>query len=269
MSCLLLLASCQQQHPGAVASPPLPAKDTLARVQRAFIQAHPIPAPLADFRQDATWPYYSLYSERDIGCDCGVSALALYQSTGQRTITLNQPDETTNWHTFEAYLNHQRIGSAYLDLDNPEESYELDFDTRRLPLPEVELGRLLPDTTRALILVPLEGPRFRQRVQQVLAAESELMGGYPAAFYRNPALLTGKGLFLNQIGHPAEALLFFTAVLAHHPTYAPAYRGRADAHWLRQDYPAALADYRRYAARPAPDPAVPAYVRQVLQAFQH
>ena len=57
---------------------------------------------------------------------------------------------------------------------------------------------------------------------------------------------------------------------AHHPTYAPAYWGRADAHWLRQDYPAALAeaDYRRYAARPAPDTAVPAYVRQVLQAFQ-
>ena len=71
-----------------------------------------------------------------------MSALARYQSTGQRTITLNQLDETTNWHTFEAYLNHQRIGHAYLDLDNPEASYELDFDTRRLLLPKVKLGRL-------------------------------------------------------------------------------------------------------------------------------
>ena len=124
-----------------------------------------------------------------------MSDLARYQSTGPRTLTLDQPWDPPNWHTCEAYLNHQRTGRAYLDLDNPKASCELDFDTWRLPLPGVELGRLLPDTSRALLLVPLEGPRFRQRVQQASAAEADLPGATRLRFTATRPCSRAKGCF--------------------------------------------------------------------------
>ena len=60
-------------------------------------------------------------------------------------------------------------------------------------------------------------------------------------------------------------------MLAHHPAYAAAYLGRADARWVLRRYPAAVADYRRYLAlahaQQSDSTKIPAYVKAIAHEF--
>lgn len=252
---LLSGATCLMSNtPRAGGSPP----PTLAQAQQAFAAAHGLPRALAGFLHAHEDVYFSLGAPQNLLCapDEGASVALLVGPTAYN-LRLEQTYPTGSAYKFTAYAGTRVVGSFMFGTDYADDS-----------VCYLAVGRGLNPALagfRQDEFWQLSAPAFPVAVRRALATPvREAEPGYYAA-----QTLNDKGYFLQQLGHPREASLFFNEVLRRYPSRAVAYLNRGDAHWTLGRPAQAQADYRQYLAllraQHKDTTRVPAYVRLLLR----
>lgn len=214
---------------------------------------------MAEFLRGHEAIYFSLGATQNLLCalDDGEASVALLVGRTAHDLRLEQTNPTGSSYKFTAYAGARAVGSLL---------FAPDFDADSVCY--LAVGRAL---SPALVgfqqnkFWRLSAPTFTMAVRHALATPlREAPPGYYAA-----QMLNDKGYFLQQLGHPREARLFFEEVLRRYPSRAVAYLNRGDAHWLLGRPAQAQADYRQYLAllrtQHKDTTRVPAYVRLVLR----
>lgn len=168
--------------------------------------------------------------------DDGNASVALLVGRTAYNLRLEQTYPTGSSYKYTAYAGPREVGSFMFEFEYDEDS--VCYLTVGRTLNPILAGFRRDDFLR------LAAPTFPAAVRRKLATparEAEL--GYFAA-----QTLNDKGYFLQQLGHPREACLFFDEVLRRYPTQAVAYLNRGDAHWTLGRPAQAQADYRQYLA---------------------
>ncbi|MGI4763124.1 MAG: tetratricopeptide repeat protein [Janthinobacterium lividum] len=236
-----------------------PTPPTRAEAQQAFAAAHSLPRALAGFLHGHEAIYFSLGASQNILCalDDGEASVALLVGRTAYDLRLEQTNPTGSNYKFTAYAGARVVGSF---------RFETDFDADSVCYLTVgrELNPALAGFQQDKFWL-LSAPTFTAAVRHALATSPrEAQLGYYAA-----QTLNDKGYFLQQLGHPREACLFFEEVLRRYPSRAVAYLNRGDAHWTLGRPARAQADYRQYLAllrtQHKDTTRVPAYVRLVLR----
>jgi tetratricopeptide (TPR) repeat protein len=231
----------------------------VAQVQQAFAAAHARPRALADFLRHHEAIYFSLGATQNLLCarDDGEASVALLVGHTAYDLRLEQTHPTGSSYKFTTYAGPRAVGSLQFGMDYAEDS-----------VCYLSVGRALHPTLAGFQETrfwQLAAPSFAAAVRRELATPArEAAPGYYAA-----QALNDKGYFLQQLGYPRAANLFFEEVLRRYPGRAVAYLNRGDAHWVLGHPAQAQADYRQYLAllrtQYKDTTRVPAYVRLALR----
>ena len=172
-------------------------------------------------------------------------------------LRLEQTYPTGSNYKYTVYAGPRVVGGFLFEFEYDEDS-----------VCYLTVGRALNPTLagfRQDRFLRLAAPSFPAAVRRKLTTPArEAEPGYFAA-----QTLNDKGYFLQQLGHPREACLFFDEVLRRYPTRAVAYLNRGDSHWALGRPAQAQADYRQYLAllrtQHKDTTRVPAYARLALR----
>ena len=244
---------------GGLRERPAPAPPTVAQVQQAFAAAHAPPRALADFVRHHEAIYFSLGATQNLLCalDDGNESVALLVGRTAYNLRLAQTYPTGSNYKYTAYAGTRVVGSFMFEFEYEDDS-----------VCYLSVGRALHPSLvgfQESRFWQLASPAFTGAVRRQLAMPArEAAPGYYAA-----QALNDKGYFLQQLGYPHAASLFFEEVLRRYPGRAVAYLNRGDAHWVLGHPAQARADYRQYLAllrtQHKDTTRVPAYVRLALR----
>ena len=236
----------------------------MVQVQQAFAAAHVLPRALAEFLRHHEAVFFSLSATQNLLCalDDGNASVALLVGRTAYNLRLEQTYPTGNNYKYTVYTGTRVVGSFLFEFELFEFEYEEDS------VGYLSVGRALhPSLTgfQESRFWQLAAPSFAAAVRRELATPArEAEPGYFTA-----QTLNDKGYFLQQLGHPREACLFFDEVLRRYPSRAVAYLNRGDAYWTVGHPAKAQADYRQYLAllrtQHKDTTRVPAYVHLALR----
>jgi tetratricopeptide (TPR) repeat protein len=227
-------------------------------VQQAFATAHALPRTLTKFLRAQEAVYFSLGAPQNLLCalDDSDESIALLVGPTAYDLRLEQTYPAGSAYKFTTYAGTRVVGSFMFGM-------EYAADT----VCYLTVGRGLNPALAGFQqdkFWQLASPAFATAVRRQLATPArEAAPGYFTA-----QTLNDKGYFLQQLGHPREACLFFDEVLRRYPSRAVAYLNRGDAYWTLGQPAKAQADYRQYVAllhaQHKDTARVPAYVQLAL-----
>lgn len=235
------------------------APPTVAQVQQAFAAAHVLPRALAEFLRHHEAVFFSLDATQNLLCalDDGNASVALLVGRTAYNLRLEQTYPTGSNYKYTVYAGTRVVGGFMFEFEYEEDS-----------VCYLSVGRALHPSLAGFQesrFWQLASPSFAAAVRRELATPvREAAPGYFAA-----QTLNDKGYFLQQLGRPREACLFFDEVLRRYPSRAVAYLNRGDAYWTVGHPAKAQADYRQYLAllrtQHKDTTRVPAYVHLALR----